>query len=253
VQPYQKEGPFDWISSGRDELADAQHPNWTGNFVSHLMPTMFEAYAKILHRIEASYENIDKPLSHDEMAILNIPPCAELKSLVESRRNDPKSPRVSWRELAETLNVPFTSEINLEWYAKKLEQGCWPRFLCGPDEGLLSRDECAQLVSVLETFTKNGECFLRFAEMPFITTGKPLLFHGVLHELGAFLKEKAYQITPEYWWPPNNDWCVCSDYDLKFTVVGGSRELIANLLKNDVLECLEVQSHTRIDYLAPMP
>jgi hypothetical protein len=100
---------------------------------------------------------------------------------------------------------------------------------------------------------KNGECFLRFAEMPFITTGKPLLFHGVLHELGAFLKEKAYQITPEYWWPPNNDWCVCSDYDLKFTVVGGSRELIANLLKNDVLECLEVQSHTRIDYLAPMP
>jgi hypothetical protein len=132
------------------------------------MPATFEAYAKILHRIEACYENIDKPLSPDEMGILKIPSCAELKSLIESRRDDPGRPRIRWRELAEKLNVPFTSEINLEWYAKQLERGCWPRFLWGPNEGLITREECTQLVSVLEPFTANGECFFRFAEIPFI-------------------------------------------------------------------------------------
>ena len=67
------------------------------------------------------------------------------------------------------------------------------------------------------------------------------------------MKSGDYQFSPEYWWPPNRAWCVCSDYDLMFTVVGGSRHLISALLKSDVLECLEVTPQTRIDSLAPMP
>jgi hypothetical protein len=253
MQPQHDESAFDWIRQGRDALAVSRSPEWAGNFVSHLMPTMFEAYAKVFHHIEASYENIDKALSQAEITILKIPPCEELRSFVESQRASAKGRRIRWKELAELLNVPFAPSISHEWYLKKLERGCWAQFLRGPDEGLLRPEECSQLVSVLKPFTNNAECFFRFNQIPFINTGKPLLFHGALDELGGFLTAGAYQFSPEYWWPPRQSWCVCSDYDLMFTFVGGSRKLISALLTSDVLECMEITSQTRIDSFALMP
>lgn len=253
MQPQSDESAFDWIRRGRDELVDSRTAGWTGNFVSHLMPPVFESYAKIFHRIEACYENIDKPLTPSEISVLKIPQCEELKSLVENRRNKAQGSRIRWRELAGVLNVPFAPQISHEWYRKKLAEGCWPRFLCGPDEGRLGREEYSELVSVLQLFTGIGGCLFRFAEVPFLGTDKPLLFRGVLDELAAFTKSGAYQFTPEYWWPADRNWCVCSDYDLKFTVVGGPKKLISALLTSDVLECLEVTPQTRIDSFAPMP
>ncbi|HEY2914988.1 MAG TPA: hypothetical protein VGK21_16600 [Candidatus Angelobacter sp.] len=253
MQPQPDESAFDWIRCGRSELTKYKDEGWTGTFVSHLMPPIFDAYAKILHCIEADRENIDKPLTPREISILNIPPCEELKSFVESRRvKAPDSTtRIRWRELAEVLDVPFAPEICHEWYRKKLGAECWPRFLCGPADGVLSTEECRELVSVLQLFSDN-ECFFRLPEMPFIGTDKTLLFRGTLDELETFLDSGAYQFGPEYWWPPSRTWCVCSDYDLMFTVVGGSRKLISALLSSDVLECLEVTSQTRVDSFAPM-
>lgn len=252
MQPQHDESAFDWIRRDRDEMASSKDDGWDRNFVSNIVPAVFETYAKVLHRIEARYENIDSPLAPPEISILKIPPCEELRSFVESRRTEAQGSRIRWREVAEVLNVPFAPQICHEWYRKKLDEGCWPRFLCGPDDGLLSPEECMALVSVLTPFSDGGDCFFRFAEMPFIGTDKTLLFHGILDELESFLDSGDYQFSPEYWWPPNRTWCVCSDYDLMFTVVGGSRKLISALLTSDTLECLEVTPHTRIDSFAPM-
>jgi hypothetical protein len=252
MQAKDKEIAFDWIRSGRYELAESRTPEWVGNFVAHLMPTIFETYAKVLHRIDAK-EVIDKPLSPSEIAILKIPPCEPLKSFVESRRAGSQSGRIRWRELAELLNVAFAPEICLEWFHGKLEVGCWPRFLSGPGEGELSEEECWELASALTPFTDTGPCFFRFAEIPFIGTDKALVFKGSLNEVCGFLTGPGKGYSFEYWWPADRSWCVCSDYDLKFTVVGGSKTLISALLRSHVLECLEVNPQTRIDSFAPMP
>jgi hypothetical protein len=190
MQPQHGGSAFDWIRHSRTELQDSEDAGWAGNFVSHLMPPGFEAYAKVFHRIEASYENIDNPLTQSEISVLKIPSCQELKSLVESRRA--QGSRIRWREVAEVLNVPFAPAISHDWYRKKLVEGCWPRFLRGPDEGLLHPEECRGLVAVLQTFTDSGRCFFRFAETPFVGTNKPLLFHGALDELGEFMKSGDY-------------------------------------------------------------
>jgi hypothetical protein len=247
------ENAFEWICSGRDRRRGRDDPGWRGNFVSHLLPKAFAAYAKVFHRIDAYYENIDSPLSQKESEIIRIPPCIELRSFIQDLRANRRGTQVRWKELAETFDVPFQPELNLEWYRTKLGPGCWPRFLKGPDEGTLDSGECAALVSVLLAFTGNQECFFRFAEIPFIGTNKQLSFHGALEEVVAFLDDGTYQFTPEYWWPANRSWCGCSDYDLMFTVVGGAEDLISRLLRNDVLECIEVTPSTRIDCYAPMP
>jgi hypothetical protein len=246
------ETAFDWIRSGRNKLPESRTPEWTGNFISHLIPPIFESYAKILHRIEAHYKHIDQPLTPTENAILGIPTCEPLKSFVEGRRTNSPKCRVKWGELAELLNVPFTSEICHEWYRKKLQDAwCWPRLLSGPDDGLLADEECAGLSSTLMPFTDSEECFFRFSDIPFIASGGSQLFKGTLSEVCAFPKGRAPGF--EYWWPPDQNWCVCSDYDLAFTIVGGSRKLASALLASEVLECIEVGPHTRIDSLAPMP
>lgn len=125
--------------------------------------------------------------------------------------------------------------------------------LIGPDEGNLNTHELSELLSVLREYTGTQDCFFRFAEIPFITTDKPILFRGVLDGLSTFLANGEYQFTPEYWWPADRSWCVCSDYDLMFTVVAGSKELVSHALKDATLETLQVTSQTRIDSYAPMP
>jgi hypothetical protein len=246
--------PFEWIRSGREALLVRDDPNWKGNFVFHLIPTRFDAYAKILHSIEANYEHIDNPLSERETAILKIPPCKELRSFVEILREGHQGPRIRWKTLAQMLGAPFGSEICHEWFrASMKEPWCWPRFLYGPGEGYLNTEEFSEVFSVLRAFTGSQDCFFRFAEVPFIGTDKPILFCGILDELGSFLANGKYQFTPEYWWPANRSWCLCSDYDLQFTIVGGSKDLISLLLKNAILEALEVTPQTRIDIHAPIP
>jgi hypothetical protein len=254
MHPCTDQVAFEWIRSGRTELIASNNPNWKGNFVSHLLPKNFEAYAKLLHSIEANYENIDNPLSEREIAILKIPPCEKLRSFVESLREEHRGPRIRWETLARLFGVPFESEICHEWFqAIMKEPGCWARFLFGPGDGNLDTKELSETLSVLRTRTVSQDCFFRFAEIPFITTDKPILFRGVLDELSTFLANGKYQCTPEYWWPADHSWCVCSDYDLTFTIVAGSKELVSDVLNHASLEALPVTPQTRIDSYAPMP
>jgi hypothetical protein len=244
---------FGWIRTEREESLSRDDPNWK-SLVSNLIPKKFDAYAKILHSIEARYENIDNPLSDHETALLKIPACSKLRSFVERLREQREGPRIRWRALAELMGVPFAPEICHEWYrARMAEPGCWPRLLYGPSDGGLNAAELPETLSVLRSFTGSQYCFFRFSDITFIGTDKPILFRGVLDELSSFLADGQYQFTPEYWWPADHSWCLCSDYDLTFTILGGSRELIAAVLKNSNLESLEVTAQTRIDYLAPIP
>ena len=102
MQAQHEEIAFDWIRRGRIEMV-SKGTGWAGNFASHLIPPVFEAYAKVFHRIDAYYANIDKPLTPSEIAILKVPPCEELQSLVEGRRAKAQGSRIRWREVAEVL------------------------------------------------------------------------------------------------------------------------------------------------------
>ena len=245
---------FEWIRRGRQKFPPRVDSNWKGIFVSGLIPETFEAYAKILHTIEATYKNIDAPLTERENEILQIPRCKELRSFVERLREERRGTRIRWKKLADLLSVPFQAEICHEWFRTTMEKPeCWPRFLVGPSEGFLSAEELSEVVSVLDYYTNRQDCFFRFSEIAFIGTEKQILFSGALDELSQFLADGRYQLTPEYWWPSDHSWCLCSDYDLDFTFVGGPNELISKLLNSATLEVFEVTPETRVDSFAPIP
>lgn len=246
---------FDWIEQGRIKLP----PRFVGQpwscRVHHLVPPQIERYAKILHSLEAHFENIDNPPTEKEIKILGIPDCKLIKAFVENRRTTSAGNRFRWEEIAGWLNVPFRPEISHEWFVERLNPNpqCWPRFIYGPAEGSLDAIERDELASVLMPFTDGSECFFRFAEIPFVGTDGPLLFQGSLASLGEFLSHGHYQYSPEYWWPADRAWCICSDYDLGFTIVGGCGPLIDTLLRNKVLEVVEASAETRVDSLILLP
>ena len=91
--------------------------------------------------------------------------------------------------------------------------------------------------------------YYKMADMYFYTDeDKPRMFRGSVSQVLSISADGRYGTTPEYWWPEDHSWCVCSDYDLPFTLIGCSPELSQILLADAVLECLEVQSSTRVDY-----
>jgi hypothetical protein len=63
------------------------------------------------------------------------------------------------------------------------------------------------------------------------------LFEGPLKGALDFQRSSwiDYQ-SPNLWWPADHSWCVASEIDLPWTYVGGSKELIADLLADERLE-----------------
>jgi hypothetical protein len=76
------------------------------------------------------------------------------------------------------------------------------------------------------------------------------LYSGDLYELTSFLTKPHFCSTPECWWPQDRSWCVRTDWDLTFTLIGGSRTLVDTCVAHPRLECIAVQPETRIDFRA---
>jgi hypothetical protein len=252
MHPENDETVFDWIRHRRAEIKTRHHEN-TAIFVSNLVPPIFETYVRILHRIDASYDDIDSPLSPAENAVLNISSCEPLRSFVQHRRAKSLGNRIRWKELAEVMDVPFSPEICGEWFRQKLaDPWCWSRFLRASVDG--RKEECVALILSLMRVTDDSECFFRFSDIPFYAKARenePRLFRGRLNEVCSFLENRNLDF--EYWWPPDHRWCICSDCDLSVTIVAGNEQLTSHLLASDVLECIQATAQTRVDPFTLMP
>lgn len=47
---------------------------------------------------------------------------------------------------------------------------------------------------------------------------------------GPVAKGEGWVFGPNLWWPEDRAWCVASEIDLDYTLVGGTEELIGELM-----------------------
>lgn len=74
------------------------------------------------------------------------------------------------------------------------------------------------------------------------------MFEATLADAAAFPNKQAnVRYTPTHWFPADRSWLVCTDYDLTFTIVAGSKRLAHDLIQNPSLECLPVTPSTRVN------
>tara|TARA_R110002096_G_scaffold326134_5_gene520078 strand:- start:16003 stop:16908 length:906 start_codon:yes stop_codon:yes gene_type:complete len=234
MQKLQSLQNFEWILKEKWNLGE-RPDGGNGHTIQHCFPDKFESYFKLLHPLFEDITVINKKLTWDD-SIKDY----EEKNLI----------RLSWNKLANEYGVKIVPEISFESFRTVFSENLWPRYIIGPEEGNLETSIMTPLQKILMNHIKQDE-EIYFAYF-FLATDdwenpEWTLYKGSLNEIMDFENLDGFRFTPTYWWPESKSWCVCSDYDLDFTLIAGAKDLMADLSNSIQFEGLEVDVLTRID------
>jgi hypothetical protein len=255
----EKENKIDWIINNLDEHRSGK--DWNGNFISHLLPDNFERYIKVLHTIyedpsitnkETSWNQIEqekiKDLVNDPVKTLLSQSTMAFSSLGSGFVGN----RIKWLDLANRYNLPFRKTINVNSFLKHFPGNSFPRYIVGPAEGTLESHEIIELIKILTPYCDNMECYFYYDSLVFGDPDREDFYKGRLSEFIDLANnhELTFGDSPTYIWSEKKDWCINTDCDLSFTVIGCNNEVAEDLLSSVILETVEVDRETRIDYKA---
>jgi hypothetical protein len=250
---------LDWILQNIDLHKSGK--DWKGNFVSHLLPDKFEKYIKVLHTIYEDTSIIDKEITwnQNKKKSFDIFKNRALIKLLTNATITTSTPsdgfigkRIKWVDLCEKYNLPFTKTINVKSFIKQFPENSFPRYLVGPSEGILTKEEISELISLFKPYCNTDNCYFYYDSLVFGEIEQTALYQGQISELMELVdnEKMTFGYAPTYIWSSDKKWCINSDYDLSFSVIGCNREIADKLLSSSLLETIEIDINTRIDYKA---
>ena len=233
-----------------------------GNYVEHCIPAIYEAYGKIFHNMYEDTSVDNKTVTWDDLhkqkpVDLGDPLQTVLHDATkvyggECEKDPDKLIRIRWKELSDRYGLQYHADLNVESFTRSFPTQSWPRYLTGPDEGMLEGSTCKEIVRSIATATSDfdlsQECFFLYDLIATTNYESDLLYRGRLKSVFDTYQLDDISSTPTYWWPIDQTWLVCTDWDLPFTLIGGSEKLISTIMSNHELECLPVAPTNRIDY-----
>ena len=162
-----------------------------------------------------------------------------------------ESARVLWANLASRCGLKFHPEINDYYFRLAISDREFVKNLRGPEEGNLDDATCQAILESVRHARGSEHCWFYYSGIrpPFETR----LYGGSLDEVLLCSSLDGIRTLPEYWWPADRTWCVSTDHDLRFTLIGGSKELVQACIEHPFLECLPVEGSTRVDDFAEAP
>jgi len=167
----------------------------------------------------------------------------------------PISQRASWKDLATEAGVTFNPTLtwrqledvlSLSSDGKRRRWAVW--------EGDLEEATADALFECLDDH-RNGSYYFAFGLVAIISTDKhrPMMYQAdSLNARGEVVNQVRQWgapsvTTPEYVWPEDQSWIVCTDYDLTSTYVAAASDSASRVLQNPAIEALEVHLETRVD------
>jgi len=227
----------DWLSERLDELM--------ARTVSSVVPSGFEAYARVLHPVET-------PTFGDKL--------------------------VRWRDVADWGGQVLTAQS--QWLAVAMPEHepnhARPWSGQGPKIGSLYRDDARALAGIAERFTDTPHrCWcciwdgfgwwsrswlLPLGQVEKSPPPSPIPVEARdwprvhTRHRDYFLYEESLETSfleaietleghsPNLWWPSDHSWCVGTEIDFDSTYVGGSKSFIDAVLVSEELEAFEVDS-----------
>jgi hypothetical protein len=206
---------------------------WEGDVlrVSAIVPQGFEAYGRILHPAQRDLQD--------------------------------GGTRVRWSTIALSTGRVVHPEMQFDRIAALRKWSDDPGWDAPPGEGLLPREDCERLASLLRRHTSTPKvCWFcvwegyggffdakRYGDVPRVTTpGRAyVLYRGPLEAVTSFRWGLSWQ-SPNLWWPDDRAWCVATEIDLPETYVGGSPACIERILADDQLEAIQTRLDARVDF-----
>ncbi len=165
---------------------------------------------------------------------------------------------VRWSELVEKLDRERLSQEEGTSYQSGFRMRFLPNIssnFVAPEPGTPPQWIFRRIVEMLEPFTGNQCCYFYSFIRPPVSLreeDRRIYCGGLSQASEVFRGQRSpdwrddetgvwHTTVPEFWWPRDHSWCVNVDFDLPKTLVGGSSELITELLADDQLEVYEVR------------
>jgi len=256
------------------EEAFARWPEGPGFPVSSLIPTGFDALARILHPTRR-VENDDGTGTWAEIAAERggvMHPSVQFEALVGGRGPEEapdwddlvpltELPEREARVLAEVLSR-FTGTPEVCWFAIWDGYGSF-----GPPDGYSIKVDPDGSRRIVEDTRAEAAAFRsELARYPLVRTlwsrSEPsfpareyFLFRGPVDAVLNFRFGVWWQ-PPNIWWPDDRAWCVATEVDGYDSYVGGTRACIDAVLTSSDLEVLPIEPDARLgptDPLNPAP
>jgi hypothetical protein len=211
---------------------DERLARWTRDavFVGSVVPQGFEAYVRILHPAQ--------------------------------RKPEDGGTRVRWSAIASSTGRMVHPEMQFHRIANLPATNADPPWDYPPQEGLLPREDCERLASLLRPYTSTPEvCWFciwegfggyfdaeRYRHVQRVKTPERayVLYRGPLDAVTSFHWGWIWQ-SPNLWWPDDRAWCVATEIDLPETYLGGSQACIDRVLADDLLEAIQTRIDARVD------
>lgn len=225
---------LEWIN---DEVATQESEDLK---VKHVVPNRFDHYCKVLNPIFR-----DKKVKDESLLYRDCDP--------DSIEEPTIGEKLLYKDLVNKYKLSFSKEFSSSTIAEAL--GGYPRYMILGGEGTIEEHAFQEVLSVLKPFTSQEQCYFHFSflkiiqEIPDIIDHEyGLLYEGSLDDIRATY-DKGYHVglgSPTYWWAKDQSWCIHTDYDSDFSIVGESKELVEALLSNPELECIQVDLDTKV-------
>lgn len=235
------------------------HP-WEAYDVGMVIPTGFDAYARILH--PAQRDGMPRDVRWSEVARWSgktIHPTVQFAPITQPRPGFGTAPP-PWRfepaqGTLETSRVKALASVLSRHTATP--DACW--FCLWEGYGYLSPGGTAAFTQVAVSGPRPLRWLrlraarrrLRWRRM------KPPRPHqarvdlpnrGYLLFTGSVRQAAGWEDGPNLWWPDDRAWCVASEIDFGYTYVGGSRALIKEVIANPELEALPAELDDGVTY-----
>ncbi|GAA5153203.1 hypothetical protein GCM10023340_34860 [Nocardioides marinquilinus] len=250
-----------------------------GGRVAEMLPGGYETYVRVFHRPDQGRPEEGSATTWAEVAERHdtmLHPEAQWWSLTGGRLDSPHStdedgpadgpasgsldpltlPRLA-RHLGQHTDTPGRCHVAL-WDGTGASPRSWeacPRFMLpGRAHWLFPPVPVADVVRVAVAFELQGreEQLAETGRLRNLFTfghDRPLTPSEVTEVCTRFLRRLRADgdlQSPSWWWPDDRAWIVHSEVDLDSTLVAGPRALLAALLDDPGIECLEVTRATSL-------
>ena len=153
---------------------------------------------------------------------------------------------VRWSEVAAWSGKVIHPEVQFHALVPSLNEIGTEPFVFPPRVGVMPETQVRALVDLMSRHTASRDkCWfclwdgygnVELKQAAALVTPNPqrsyLLFSGPIEKAAGWLD------GPNIWWPDDRAWCVASEIDLPYSYVGGTKDLVEEILGDPALEAL---------------
>jgi hypothetical protein len=159
-----------------------------------------------------------------------MPPVFEAYAVVPSRLEGPNGP-MKWSEFSDHAGLPVGELVR----GGKINE--FRPSVSSADEGNLDIGLAQRIEGILAAHTNTpNDCYFHFCMMSLKKWEEQAVFRASLSEMSEVWEHPDVRLSPTHWWPDDRAWLVSTNYDLSYSVVGGTNEAIEELVADPELE-----------------